>query len=1373
MDRGGVISGRYRVEKPLGRGGMGAVYHVFDTSAGVDLALKRLSNAASAKHVALFEREYHTLAGIKHPRVVEVYDYGTDRIGPYYTMELLRGEDMSRRAPVPWREVCQILRDVASALSLLHARRLIHRDLNPCNIWRTPDRGIKLIDFGALAAFGHVDHIAGTAPMIPPEALYGQALDQRSDLYALGALGYWLLTGVNAYPVNAVSQLKHAFRQPIRPIEPWIRGLNREDLEPPPPALNELILSLLSQDPMARPASAMEIVVRLTAIAELPPDASAPVAEAHLRSAAFVSRRAELDALQRALEASRNGEGGGTILVEGAAGMGRTRLLSEFALRAGLSGATVLHVAGEAHPEMGGTARAVAHKLFDVLPEQAQAAAQAHAPVLGHLSVTLRERLGLTSRDLAPMPQAPGEARMRVQAALQAWFLDVCREHPLTLLVDNVDRVDEASLGWLAGLSHQGRASGLLIVGTRERGRGSQVDVALRALERGGTRISLRAFTEAETLELLHSIFGSVPHLERLCGRVHQLSHGHPGHAMQIAEHLVRKGVISYVDASWVLPQELDATQLPESNVEALLARLESLSPQARAVARALSVVQGRLPLERCAAIVEQDRAALFAALSELTREGVLVGNAESYAFAHEVQRTALLAELDPAERARVHTRLAAALLQADRSSATVRLEAAVHGMLGEDPAQAPTGRYGALAVRAGLDVVLNRQHELGMAVPFLKTALELFKAGKRPPHELVGLISPLAVAAYYAERQLADQYGDEALDVLSRVLKLQLALRLRRYLGARLALYVALVVALFGFVLRLRNPRVPSFKDCVVLLFNGAAALAGTAGLCLDPKRAARYAQTLEPLSALGKNHAAHLTYTLAVNAAHTVSDHLHESGERWRPLLARLEDPKPIRALPDDVRRHFHAAALYGSGIVQCYRDGGSALEIADRLESFGMKLYEMSADQLRTVYYAMQGNTQLSEHYRQRVEMHAIARGNAWQVETWLPGPLMTLYLRTHDATGMRRQVQQLERLRKEIPSLEIYLTRSLGAYLLLSGRIKEALPYLEQGLNEDPQALIGWARGFGVMARALNALGEHARAKAVCEQALARMSEGDLDYCATNLGVAIEHARAEAALGNLQAAAEKLDALIDRYTSKEGPLTLGALHEARAEVAGRAGDAEARAYHLERMARWYRSTDVPALLRRCDQVELRDFGRAGDLLDEAPLQVQENTLLHRMRHGGTGDLTTLATWMLSQIAEAAGFSIGYLFVFQGTTLVQIASRGQGDAPEALRAWAEERLACMRDDEPKTTVLEGHDDVQDAAERLHLDGRTYRLHPLWSEHAYTQDVVGAVVTEASRLAGEILNNTLLRAVGTRLNTLLLHTPEPTSVPFTKTKV
>src|SRR5258708_30505932 len=105
-------------------------------------------------------------------------------------MELLEGQDMRKAAPLPYREACRHLRDVATSLALLHARRLLHRDLSPGNVRMTTDGRCKLIDFGALAAFGTPPFIVGTPPVVPPEALAGAPLDQRSDLYELGALAY-------------------------------------------------------------------------------------------------------------------------------------------------------------------------------------------------------------------------------------------------------------------------------------------------------------------------------------------------------------------------------------------------------------------------------------------------------------------------------------------------------------------------------------------------------------------------------------------------------------------------------------------------------------------------------------------------------------------------------------------------------------------------------------------------------------------------------------------------------------------------------------------------------------------------------------------------------------------------------------------------------------------------------------------------------------------------------------------------------------------------------------------------------------------------------------------------------------------------------
>ena len=212
---------RYTVETELGSGGMAAVYRVRDESSGKVLALKRLLPQAVPASALLFRREYHTLARLRHPRIVEVYDYGVDAQGAYYTMELLDGEDLRALAPLGYKQACRCLRDVASALSLLHAHGLLHRDPTARNVRLTSDGRCKLIDFGALAPFGTPSTVAGTPPFVPPESLRGLPMDQRADLFSLGALAYYLLTGTHAYSARSIDQLESAWR--TRPLRPSLR----------------------------------------------------------------------------------------------------------------------------------------------------------------------------------------------------------------------------------------------------------------------------------------------------------------------------------------------------------------------------------------------------------------------------------------------------------------------------------------------------------------------------------------------------------------------------------------------------------------------------------------------------------------------------------------------------------------------------------------------------------------------------------------------------------------------------------------------------------------------------------------------------------------------------------------------------------------------------------------------------------------------------------------------------------------------------------------------------------------------------------------------------------------------------------------------
>ena len=1324
-----LVSGRYRVSGALGEGGMASVWRVLDETTGRNLALKRLSRKANAKHVALFEREYHTLASLRHPCIVEAYEYASDARGPFYTMELLVGSDVAKLAPRPWSDVCRILRDVASGLALLHARRLVHRDVSARNVWLTPDGRTKLIDFGTMATFGKPADVAGTAPFVAPESLHGLDIDQRTDLYALGALGYFLLTGRHAFPARSLADLESVWKERPRPASRRVAELERNDLPEVPAALDELLKGLLSHDPLARPTTAADVIDRLQVVASLEPDAQGRALESYLGSPAFVGRAAERAAIRRAF-ASAAAASPSTVIVTGAPGVGRTRLLSEMALEARLQGAVVLQAEPHFHRSTLGVAQDFALRLLAALPVAALAAAAPYARTLGLVSPGLRDQLKLAAGDLAEMPQAHGEARMRVQAALRDWFLDVARHHTMVIVADDLEAFDEASAAWLAALAREATAHRLMVVAAL-RTDDAELSLAVQALRQNATLLVLQPLSIEESAELFRSVFGDVQHLARFVDLVHQRARGNPGHAIDIAEHLGREGVIAYAEGAWVLPQAVPADALPANRLDAEVARIGRLTEQARRLGQTLSLRDGPMPLEMCAAMADGERHALFDGLEALVREGVLAGSADGYRFSRDSLKTALHSELDDARRRLGHRRLGQFLLGSGDLSELERLKAGVHLLLGGDD------EAGSLAVAsAGKHYGLVELADLGPAAPSLEIALERFRAAGRSPHEMASVLAPLALAGYYADRRLAFRYGEEAVDVLQTIVGLKVARRLRPYLGRKVGLFVALALAAFAFAIRSRNPRGPTFREAIMLLFNCVAALTGVCTICIDPAGGRRYASVLEPMTALGPDHVATFMHEFCLNLVATVEDRLGEARARWQRMIERLDRPDAVRDLPRHVHGLYLGGALYAGGVLECWRDDSRALEYAERLEGLKLKLYEMSADQVRMVYYGNRGNLELFERYRARVEVHAIQRGTAWQVETWTHSGLITVYVRTQDAAGLKDCLERLKRLSAEVPSLRFAYRRALGAYLVLRGTPEEALSVLGQG--EEPLGLVGWARGEGLHARAYNALHDHARAHEVCVRALGYLTPEDLKFCALNLDLQIQLARAEAGLGNIALGEEQLRGLLAAHEGAGNPLTVGALHEALADLAAMRGDRDAFADHLVAVDRWFRQTRNPALVARYEQLAREAVRRssrpdgvsAADRAGEPSQRIF--TFVHRLRHGGGRTLAGSAEWAVQQLSDFTDAREAYLFVIDGDEVTCAARIGGDEHLALIRPWVDERLRVAQDDPDgvATCTVEGSQD----ANRFEVGTAVFRLTPLiapaLAPAGSGDEIVGAVV-------------------------------------------
>ncbi|MDD9944471.1 MAG: serine/threonine-protein kinase [Myxococcales bacterium] len=573
LSRGGSrapATTRYQLKGELARGGMGVVHRAVDLVTGREVALKRLLERSERGNVlALFEREFRTLRSLRHPRIIEVYDYGVADGAAYYTMELLSGTDLGKLAPLPYRQACAHLRDLASSLALLQARRLVHRDVSPRNARVTADGRCKLLDFGALTGFGVPTQVVGTPPCIPPEVVRGAALDQRADLYSLGATAYFVLTGRHAYPVRSIAELNHAWTQAIPQPSQYASDI--------PPALDALVMSLLHHDPLARPESAAEVIDRLGVIGELASDLEPQAEASYFFSTELIGRKEQLKRAQDMLRAATEGEGS-ALLFRGLPGTGRTRLLSEVCVQAQLAGATVLQV--DAQQERGENSVAVAllAKLLDAASDDVLRAAKPHASVLGSLLPQLAGKLSVEGNH--QRPEAPGEWRGQVLSACLGWLSSVAKVRPVVVAVDNLDVVDDASTALLAALAAEAKSASLMVVGTLLSG-AEPATSGVRFLLEHGKSIELLALSAEQTGALARAIFGEVPNVMRLGEWLHRTSGGIASHCLELASELRRSGAVSYAGGTWVLPDDAQLASLPRGMTEAMQARLRHLSPAA------------------------------------------------------------------------------------------------------------------------------------------------------------------------------------------------------------------------------------------------------------------------------------------------------------------------------------------------------------------------------------------------------------------------------------------------------------------------------------------------------------------------------------------------------------------------------------------------------------------------------------------------------------------------------------------------------------------------------------------------------------------------------------------------------------------------
>lgn len=263
---GKIISNRYKIEDLLGQGGMSSVYKAYDPNLKRVVAIKMVHPHLSNDKTFLirFEEEAAAIASLRHPNIVQVFDFNTDQDLSYMVMEYVPGETLqshlkrlnSKQQKMPVDEALKITMNVCDGLSYAHKRGMVHRDVKPANIMLDIQNQAILMDFGIVKIVGSAAHtltgaVIGTANYMPPEIIRSEPADQRSDIYALGVTLFEMLSGKPPFEANSAMtiMLMHLNDQ-----IPDIQTM-RDDL---PKNLTQILMKALEKDRIKRYQTADE-----------------------------------------------------------------------------------------------------------------------------------------------------------------------------------------------------------------------------------------------------------------------------------------------------------------------------------------------------------------------------------------------------------------------------------------------------------------------------------------------------------------------------------------------------------------------------------------------------------------------------------------------------------------------------------------------------------------------------------------------------------------------------------------------------------------------------------------------------------------------------------------------------------------------------------------------------------------------------------------------------------------------------------------------------------------------------------------------------------------------------------------------------------
>jgi tetratricopeptide (TPR) repeat protein/predicted Ser/Thr protein kinase len=675
--------GKYHIERPLGRGGMGAVFLATDTVLRRPVAIKVLAADKSDSSPARLLREARSASALNHPNIVAVYEIDEQNELPFISMEFVEGQTLSEIVEGGALTVEQSIRygsEAADALAHAHDRGIVHSDLKAANAIVSSSGRVKLLDFGIANRVRMVDSdatatstateqraLAGTPYSMAPEQVRGGEIDPRTDVWALGVLLYEMLSGAKPFAAPTVPELFSAI---LRDSPPPLPGHV-------PNGVQVIVQKCLAKHPADRYARAADVRLALESAsggeplgspgpppavmtgAPLPPP---PFLDALPDATAFVGREAEIAQMTRVWDQARVGRRH-LLLLAGEPGIGKTRLATEFARHCARQVATVL--AGRSDEEALIPYQPFAEALTwyaRVCPEPELRATLNSIGGGGELAPIIVELMRRIP-DLRTSPKSEGEGeRYRLFDVIDALLAATSSVHPIVLVLDDLHWADRPTLLLLKHVMRSTRTAALCIVGTyrdSELRRTHPLAEILADLRRDEsvTRLSLDGLTGTDVLELAPSIAGhSVS--SRLAALVMESAGGNPFFIGELLRHLRETDSLRS-------PLEDIDFGLPEGVKEVIGRRLSRLSEGCNRALALAAVIGREFDVELLIALGDLSEDHLLDALDEAVRAQLIADAVSSrgrLAFRHALIRETLYGELLSVRRIRLHRRVAEAI---------------------------------------------------------------------------------------------------------------------------------------------------------------------------------------------------------------------------------------------------------------------------------------------------------------------------------------------------------------------------------------------------------------------------------------------------------------------------------------------------------------------------------------------------------------------------------------------------------------------------------------------------------------------------------------------------------------------------------------